>query len=462
MNARAPLTFGSLGLLLTVLAPLAAPSPVQAITHLAYELREPELPKTTAGRCADDFFAMVRDSSPDAIRAFESRWASKKRLAARTMEDRFQRIPQMRDEWAGGGGFAITGVESISDLKLLVSVESPTIAAEIDFQFDDAEPGKLLAVMVEGSPPGHAALPLTAESRTATINGAAKALRDAYVFPETADKMAQSILAKLAAGEYDTITNERALARRLTDDLRAVSHDLHLGVRFAPADPSAPTAPDEDAPPSAEDRAWMRRENYAFRKAEVLPGNIGYLKFDAFVDDEEARATAAAAMSFLSHCDAIVYDLRENGGGSPAMIQFLTSYLFSERTHLNDMIDRTGAVVEEYWTLDTVPGSPLPKNLPVYVLTSSRTFSGAEEFSYNLKNLKRATIIGETTGGGAHPVRGERISDRFMVMVPFMRANNPISKTNWEGTGVDPDIKVPAADALDRALTEARKSLPAR
>ena len=132
------------------------------------------------------------------------------------------------------------------------------------------------------------------------------------------------------------------------------------------------------------------------------------------------------------------------------MIAFISTYLFDEQTHLNDLWERKGDVTHQYWTLPYVPGKRLADK-PVYVLTSKQTFSGAEEFSYNLKSLKRATIVGETTGGGAHPVSGHRIDDHFMIGVPFARAINPITKTNWEGTGVEPDVKVSAADALRTA-----------
>jgi C-terminal processing protease CtpA/Prc len=203
----------------------------------------------------------------------------------------------------------------------------------------------------------------------------------------------------------------------------------------------------------------MRRSNYQFKKVEILPGNIGYVRLDGFLEGSEAEKAAAAAMNFVARCDAVIFDLRQNGGGSPEMIRFITSYLFDRRTHLNDMVDRDGKVVEEYWTLDSVPGDRLAADAPVYVLTSKRTFSGAEEFSYNLKHLKRGTIVGETTGGGAHPVRMERITDRVAIGVPFMRACNPISKTNWEGTGVAPDIAVPADKALDEAVAAATTTL---
>jgi C-terminal processing protease CtpA/Prc len=157
-------------------------------------------------------------------------------------------------------------------------------------------------------------------------------------------------------------------------------------------------------------------------------------------------------MAKLADVSALIVDLRENGGGSPAMVAHISSYLFSKRTHLNDLWERRGNKTTEFWTKPELPGRKVGDNVPVYVLTASRTFSGAEEFTYNLKNLKRATIVGETTGGGAHPVSGHRINDHFMIGVPFARAINPYSKTNWEGTGVAPDVKVPAADAMTTAL----------
>jgi C-terminal processing protease CtpA/Prc len=170
-----------------------------------------------------------------------------------------------------------------------------------------------------------------------------------------------------------------------------------------------------------------------------------------FADPQLCGATAAAAMNFLAGTRAIIFDLRANGGGDPAMVALLSSYLFAEPTHLNDLWERKTGTTQQFWTLPYVPGRRMDGK-PVYVLTSHRTFSGAEEFAYNLKNLKRATIVGEVTGGGAHPVSPHRIDDHFVIGVPFARAVNPISKTNWEGTGVEPDVKVAAADALDTAV----------
>jgi len=160
--------------------------------------------------------------------------------------------------------------------------------------------------------------------------------------------------------------------------------------------------------------------------------------------------TAASAMSFLANNDAVIIDLRKNGGGSPDAVILLCSYFFDQSTHLNSIYTRTTDTTRQYWSHPVVPGKKLIGK-DVYVLTSSRTFSAAEEFTYNLQSQKRATIVGETTGGGAHPTRGFRVSDHFGVGVPFARSVNPVTKTNWEGTGVKPDVAVPADHALHTA-----------
>ena len=202
--------------------------------------------------------------------------------------------------------------------------------------------------------------------------------------------------------------------------------------------------------------AESRRDNHCFHKVEHLAGNIGYLKLDCFAPAEVGGATAVAAMSFLSGSDALIFDLRDNGGGSPSMIQLLTSYLVAEEpVHLNSFYVRKGDKTEQFWTHAWVPGTRLPA-VPVFVLTSGRTFSAAEEFTYNLKNMKRATIVGENTGGGAHPVNFHQVEGYPVGMsLPFGRAVNPITGTNWEGTGIAPDVAVPVAEALTAAHTRA-------
>jgi len=304
-------------------------------------------------------------------------------------------------------------------------------------------------------------LTIDAATRTQVIDGIIKRLNDSYVFPETAKKMEQAIRERVSKKEYDQITSAKAFAMKLTTDLQDVSHDKHLRVRY-----SYNPVPDlgQRREPTAEEREQQKRDltwmNHAFTKVERLEGNIGYIDFRGFLDPDLGADTVAAAMNFINGTDALIIDMRYNGGGSPAMVAFVCSYLFGpDPVHLNDLYWREGNRTEEFWTRKEIPGKRY-LNKDVYVLTSKRTFSGAEEFTYNLKNLKRATIIGETTGGGAHPGGGFRINEHFGMFVPTGRAISPITKTNWEGTGVTPDIDVPADQALHVArLMALKKSL---
>jgi hypothetical protein len=304
-------------------------------------------------------------------------------------------------------------------------------------------------------------LTIDAATRTQVIDGILKRLNDSYVFPETAKKMEQSIHERVTNKEYDQIASAKEFAAKLTNDLQAVSHDKHLRVRYS-FDPIPDRGPRRE--PTAEEREQQKHEltwmNHGFTKVERLPGNIGYIDFRGFMDPDLAADTVAAAMNFVNGTDALIIDMRNNGGGNPAMVAFVCSYLFGpEPVHLNDLYWREGNRTDEFWTRKEVPGKRY-LNKDVYVLTSKRTFSGAEEFTYNLKNLKRATIIGETTGGGAHPGGGFRINEHFGMFVPTGRAISPITKTNWEGTGVSPDIDVPADQALVVArLAALKKSL---
>jgi C-terminal processing protease CtpA/Prc len=273
--------------------------------------------------------------------------------------------------------------------------------------------------------------------------------------------MGDTLRAHLRRGDYDAVTNGMSYANLLTRQLQDVSHDRHLRVNFSPArlrDPSSGPPPDA----AAGYRRQMESINCGFVKAEQLPGNVGYLKFDLFADPDVCGPTATAAMNFLANTNALIVDMRDNGGGDPKMVALLCSYLFSTPTHLNDLWDRKTGETQQYWTLPYVPGQRFGGDKPVYVLTSKRTFSGGEEYTYDLKNLKRATIVGETTGGGAHPVSGRRIDEHFMIGVPGARAINPVSHTNWEGVGVEPDVKVPAADALTTAEKLAAEKLGAK
>ncbi len=306
---------------------------------------------------------------------------------------------------------------------------------------------------------------LSAEARTDAIAAINRLLADNYVYPETARKMAEHLERRAGEGAYDELADGEQFAQRLTADLQEISGDKHLRVSFDP-EGAARLQQRGDEGPSPEDRARFleesRRGNFSFRRVEILDGNVGYLKLDGFSGMPEAGETAAAAMNFLANADALIIDLRTNGGGSPTMIQILSSYLFdAEPKHLNSFYWRPRDETTQTWTLPYVPGRRNAE-AEVFVLTSGRTFSAAEEFTYNLKNMKRATIVGETTGGGAHPGGTMVANGQFLVWVPKGRAINPISGTNWEGTGVEPDIEVPREKALERAHLEAVDRLIAR
>ncbi len=289
---------------------------------------------------------------------------------------------------------------------------------------------------------------LDAARRAEVIGDVIQNLDRFYVYPETSKKMAETLRDHESKGDYNSFTDGYEFASRVSSDLVAVSHDKHLVLFYYPykfpADP-APLTLDQ----MTEERQAMARD-CGIRRVEILPNNIGYMKFDFFPDPMACGKTAAAAITFMANTDAVIFDLRDNSGGDPRMVAMMCTYFFDQPVHLNDFYDRTDNKTSEYWTLRFVPGVKLGRK-PAYVLTSSHTFSGAEEFVYDLKNLKRVTVIGEGTAGGSHPVSPHKAGDHFIVYVPNARSINPVTGTDWEGTGVKPDVAVDAADALETA-----------
>lgn len=267
-------------------------------------------------------------------------------------------------------------------------------------------------------------------------------LERAYVFPETAVRMGTDLRTRLARGEYNDLGDAESFAARLTEDLQAVSHDRHLRVRTASAPPVS-ASEGSPAPPTT-----------PFGRTERLEGNIAYIEITTFgLRLAPVRDAVRDVMDAAADASTLVIDLRRNGGGQPALVAHITSYLFGdEPIHLNSLYSRPQNSTQDFYTNPGVEGRKFGPDKPVFVLTSSRTFSAAEEFAYNLQSRKRATIVGETSAGGAHPGGYLTLPHGLRVFVPTGRAINPITGTNWEGTGVVPDVSVPADEALEAAL----------
>ena len=302
---------------------------------------------------------------------------------------------------------------------------------------------------------------LDAADRQRVIGAVIANLKQHYVDQDVAQKMADELLAHEKRGDDDAVTDGGAFADLLTKQMRDVSLDRHLELAYSqdPLPASRFDALGRPLGPTPEDQARYRKTmelgRCTFEKAEILAHNIGYLKLNSFPDPSICRPTAVAAMASLNHVDTIIFDLRDNRGGEPEMVALMAAYLFDRPEYWYNPRENT---TPRSWTQSPVPGNKLADK-PAYVLTSARTFSGAEQFSYDLKMLKRAMLVGETTGGAAHSGVFYRIDDHFGIGIPETKPINPFSKTDWAETGVEPNVKVKAADALETAVKLAESKL---
>jgi hypothetical protein len=322
-------------------------------------------------------------------------------------------------------------------ISLSVEPEPPHKLSSIFFRSADGPPDPAMADIDPGA--------LTGEQRGKIVAKIDSIMRERYVDPKVAVAAGQFVVDAAKKGEYDDISKLGAFAERLTADLQKITKDKHVQVRGAGAAPG----PGPSGPPPA--------GPHGLAAAKVLPGNIGYIDLRFFAPAPVAKETLAGAMKTIEDTDAIIFDMRKNGGGAPDGIRYLCSYLFDTKTHLNSLYWREGDRTVEFWTLDEIDGKKRP-NVPVFVLTSPQTFSGAEEFTYNLQTRKRATIVGETTGGGANPGGMFDISPQLSIFVSTGKAINPVTKTNWEGVGVKPDVEVEAERALEKATALAKRA----
>ncbi len=355
------------------------------------------------------------------------------------------------------GGYELLEIYSSDKTNVFFHVKARANAVEEigRVTVDAADPHSVVALGSWRIPPG-AKVEVTildGAARSKLVERVAESFDSSYVYPDIGKKMAAAVRKGNARGDFRAVIYGEDLARKLTENLQGVSRDKHVEVRF-----SYFVRPEESPAMRSEREAqWLASMNCGFEKVEHLPPNIGYVKLNMLADTKVCAPTASAAMNFVADSDALIVDLRDNRGGGGGMVEYIASYLFAGRTHLDDLFSRTESATKEMWTSSDVPGRKFVAK-PVFVLTSKQTFSAAEYLANVLRNLKRATLVGETTLGGAHTVESVGIDDHFMMRVPSGR---PITRTDWEGAGVEPDVKADANQALDVAVKLATEKIDA-
>jgi retinol-binding protein 3 len=291
--------------------------------------------------------------------------------------------------------------------------------------------------------------------RITVVEAAANLLEKRYVFPELGARLADSLRLDLTRGDFSSFERPEELAAAVSQRIRILSEDGHLWLAVQPEVEGGPSADPSQGPgPDAAQalRLQRARENFGFPSVEILAGDVGYLELRQFMDPALSGETTTAAFSFLRNAEALVVDLRGSMGGSQAMVAFLASHLLEdgERIHLFDSYHRPSERTDQYWSESYLP-APRFLERPVYILTAGRTFSAGEGLAYLLKHLGRATVVGETTGGGTHPGGFHRLNPRFIMFVAEARVTSPVTGDNWEGRGVEPNVTVSSEQALAKA-----------
>ena len=299
---------------------------------------------------------------------------------------------------------------------------------------------------------------ISLKEKSAIVKSLSDNILETYIDLEIAKKMTSELKANLKSSRYKTISSADEFSKVVTNDLQKISHDLHLKLNFEPKRiaQSKRVMPEEMKMKMEKMMAMRMAEiNYGFTEVKILNGNIGYLNLRMFADIDLARDAATAAMNFLSNTNAILIDLRTNGGGVPSMMQLLSSYFTgADPVVLSDFYERKTDSKTQLLTFQNIDGKRMT-NTPLYILTSKSTFSAAEAFTYTLKHLDKAIVVGEVTKGGANRTKRINLDDNFSVSMPYIQAIHPITKTNWEGTGVQPNIKTTEKEAFVRAYIAA-------
>lgn len=290
-----------------------------------------------------------------------------------------------------------------------------------------------------------------------TIEKLSLLIQDFYIYPDVAKKTSAHLYKQYEAGYFDQCKDNETFATILTESVQSVNKDKHMKIMSnAPYIASENTQEAKSAHRMGQINNY-RNINHGFKELKMLEGNVTYLDLRMFAPMDRAKEMVDAYMKLLSLSDAVIIDLTHNGGGDPSMVQYLCSYFFDQKLHLNSLYYREGDRTQEYWTLEEVGGKKLVE-IPLFIMIGEETFSGAEEFAYNMLTQKRATLIGQTSAGGANPGGTRGINEHLSVFIPTGRAINPITNTNWEGVGVQPEIHTKKEETFDQALILAQKA----
>lgn len=407
--------------------------------NLMTAIAQESIPDTPAGQCLTQLIDAINNDDENVRTAF---W--REGFVTNdddTVKQRKQRTDQVRERL---GKITLKEVTSSTEFKIGAACDTSAGPVVLFAVSVSEKPHKIKTIaleMVRDNPANEddKKFQLDADTRTKLLKQLKSELRSRYVLPDWGEKMAMAIEKATSNGDYKKIDDTRLLASHLTRQLRDLSKDKDI---FLHAGPSVADAEKELA-----NRAF---DSHGFVKVERLPGRIGYLKFSHFSGDEEARKNADAVMRLLNGSTALIIDLRENGGGNEEMVSYLSGYLFDDSVHLNTRYHRETDATSETWSEKDVLGSKFSSQIPVYLLTGKFTFGEAEEFAYSLQSLKRAVVVGAPTAGNAHYANSINLGDRIQIALPEAKAINPVTKTNWEGVGVQPDVEVSADQALDK------------
>jgi retinol-binding protein 3 len=301
---------------------------------------------------------------------------------------------------------------------------------------------------------------ITGQQKKETIRILCNRLDSVYLYPENVNIIRKYLTKKMDQGEYTKFKTPTDFAFQLDADLQYITNDKHMGIVYDPKKAAEMISQPTENYYTKEVIEDLKQKNFEFRELKIMEGNIGYMDLREFCPVKYAGETAVAAMNFLSNCSALIIDLRNNGGGDDNMVQFLMSYLLDGDIQFSTSYNR---YTNSYYVSQTFPYVPGKKlyDIPLYILISKSTFSGAEAFSYNLKAMKRATLIGENTRGGENPIEIQVLNDGYIAYIPAVKILNSIAKTTirWENIGVKPDIETDAKDALFKAHIKALEEL---